>query len=128
FDYYLQAIAAQPKTSGLLNIDTKTGEERLWRFLNVRVQEEGREPYILGHAQDVTERERAEENLRISEMFLVDAQRIAHIGSFELDFASGRVKWSEELWRIFGLERQEFGPPLEEFIRSIHPDDGASYR
>ncbi|MFL6208777.1 MAG: response regulator [Pyrinomonadaceae bacterium] len=68
------------------------------------------------------ERKRAEEQLRTSEMLLAESQRIARLGSFQLDLTTGKVKWSEETWRIFGLaQRAEF--TYEEYLRSVHPDD-----
>jgi PAS domain S-box-containing protein len=68
------------------------------------------------------ERKRAEEQLRTSEMLLVESQRIAHLGSFQLDMVTGKVKWSEETWRIFGLElRAEF--TFKEYLQRVHPDD-----
>ncbi len=71
---------------------------------------------------DMTERKRAEEQLRTSEMLLAESQRIAHLGSFELDLATGSVNWSDETWRIFGLEkRSEFH--FLEYLKTIHPDD-----
>ena len=53
---------------------------------------------------------------------LADAQRIAHIGSWEWDVASDRVTWSDELYRIFGVDR---GTPLDyrTYLELIHPDD-----
>src|SRR5262249_54294551 len=50
------------------------------------------------------ERARADEKLRERDNQLIEAQRIAHVGSWELDFKTDQVAWSEEGWRIFGLE------------------------
>src|ERR1700730_8131045 len=48
---------------------------------------------------------------------------MAHIGSWEFDVVTGKVKWSDELWRIFGLDQREFGLSFEEFLAMVHPDD-----
>jgi PAS domain S-box-containing protein len=72
---------------------------------------------------DITERKRIEAELKTNEKLLSEAQRIAHFGSWEHDAASGEVKWSQEEWRIFGLDHREFGPSFEEFLTLVHPDD-----
>ena len=69
------------------------------------------------------ERKRSEEKLRNSEASLAEAQTIANIGSFKVDLRSGVADWSAELWRIYGLEPQEAGLGLDEYIEHIHPDD-----
>jgi PAS domain S-box-containing protein len=72
---------------------------------------------------DITERKRIEAELKTNEKLLSEAERIAHFGSWEHDAASGEVKWSQEEWRIFGLDEREFGPSFEEFLTLVHPDD-----
>jgi PAS domain S-box-containing protein len=76
-----------------------------------------------GLGADITERKRIEAELKTHEQLMSEAQRIAHLGSWEHDTASGEVKWSREEWRIFGLDEREFGPPFEEFLAMVHPDD-----
>lgn len=76
-----------------------------------------------GIFRDVTERNKEEEALRKSEAELSDAQKIAHLGSWELDIVSGSLSWSDEVYRIFGLEPEQFKPSYEAFIDKIHPDD-----
>jgi PAS domain S-box-containing protein len=71
------------------------------------------EECVLTIAHDVTERKRVEEQLRTNERLLADAQRLAHIGSWTSDLASGSVTWSDELYRIFGLHPGEIEPANE---------------
>ena len=73
--------------------------------------------------QDITERKRIEEDLKTNEMRMSEAQQIAHIGSWEFDTVTGEVKWSDELWRIFGLDQREFGLSFAEYLAMVHPDD-----
>jgi PAS domain S-box-containing protein len=56
-------------------------------------------------------------------MRMSEAQRIAHLGSWEFDALTDQVKWTDELWRIFGLDQREFGLSLEEYLAMVHPDD-----
>jgi two-component system sensor histidine kinase/response regulator len=72
---------------------------------------------------DITERKRIDEELKTNEMRMSEAQRIAHLGSWDYDAVTGEVKWSEELWRILGLDQREFGLSFEEFLAMVHPDD-----
>ena len=68
-------------------------------------------------------RARAAARLRDRDCKLVEAQRIAHIGSWELDFGTDQVIWSDEGWRIFGLEPGHRPWSHEENLARIHPED-----
>jgi PAS domain S-box-containing protein len=60
---------------------------------------------------------------RASEVRLNAAERIARLGSWELELASGRLSWSPEIYRIFELDPAHFHPSYENFLAVIHPDD-----
>jgi hypothetical protein len=77
----------------------------------------------LGMASDITARKRAESVLAARERVLEEAQAIAHIGSWEWDIAENRITWSDELYRIYGLDPQTFKASYEAYIERIHPDD-----
>ncbi|MFZ4437934.1 MAG: PAS domain-containing protein [Syntrophales bacterium] len=81
---------------------------------------------VAGRAAGELERLAAEEALRESETRLNKAQQIAHVGSWELDILTNRLIWSDEIYRIFGLQPQEFGATYEAFLDAIHPDDRAA--
>jgi PAS domain S-box-containing protein len=57
---------------------------------------------------------------------LIEAQRIAHLGSWEWDIASNTLQWSDEMYRIFGLAPQELKITYEAFIQAVHPEDRQS--
>ncbi|HMJ78671.1 MAG TPA: PAS domain S-box protein [Iamia sp.] len=73
-------------------------------------------------ATDISERVATRRALETSEHSLAEAQRTAHIGSFELDVASGALTWSAEYRRILGLE-PDVVPSVRLFGSLIHPDD-----
>ena len=75
------------------------------------------------YAYDITERKQAEEALQTSEDRLKRAQEIAHLGSWELDLATDLLTWSDEVYRIFGLQPRQFGASYEAFLEVVHPDD-----
>jgi PAS domain S-box-containing protein len=76
---------------------------------------------------DVLEREKhrleAEARLRHSELRLKQAQAIAHLGSWEVDFQTGKAIWSEESLRIYGLPPDEYEQSYEVWVSFIHPED-----
>ncbi|MDO8140321.1 MAG: PAS domain S-box protein, partial [Candidatus Brocadiales bacterium] len=78
---------------------------------------------VLLQIVSIIKRIRAEETLRGSEASLANAQRIAHLGSWEWDIITNEMRWSDEIYRIFGLTPQKFGPTHEAFLNTIHPDD-----
>jgi len=77
----------------------------------------------VGAAFDITDRRQAETRLALSEARLVEAQRTAHVGSFEWEVGSNAVTWTDELNRIYGLEPGQFEGTLEAFVARVYPDD-----
>ncbi len=71
----------------------------------------------------IEEVQAAEERLRRSEMQLAEAQRIAHLGSWEWSLQDNTFAWSEEMYRILGLASQSVRPSYDEFLARIHPED-----
>jgi PAS domain S-box-containing protein len=79
----------------------------------------------LREAEDRARRAEAERALRRSESYLVQAQRLSHTGSFGWDPASGTIYWSEETYRIFGVESGT-PPTVELVMQRTHPSDRAA--
>ena len=64
-----------------------------------------------------------EKSLRENEERLNEAQRVAHLGSFEWNIVSDELQWSDEHFRLWGLVPQSVTPTYEIFRQAIHPDD-----
>ncbi len=78
---------------------------------------------IVGIFWDITEQKQEEQNYKKLRLGLKEAQALAHIGHWELDFVTERLYWSDEVYRIFGLKPQAFNATYEAFLEHIHPDD-----
>ena len=76
-----------------------------------------------GLMTDVTELKQAEERLRRSEAFLLEAQRLSQCGSWGLDAATGKVVCSPEMLRIAGVQRQEASATADFWFERIHPEE-----
>jgi two-component system sensor histidine kinase UhpB len=74
------------------------------------------------------ERERVLEKLKQSERRLAEAQRVAHIGSWERDLRTNHVTWSDELYRLFGLRADEMDLSYQQFLNHLVPEDVARTR
>ena len=74
---------------------------------------------------DITERRSAEQALREQRTLLAEAQKLAGLGCWEWDPASGRVTWSDEMYLIYGVEPRGFRPSFESYLERIHPEDRA---
>ncbi len=84
---------------------------------------QGRIYQLVGTCLEITDRKKAEEDLRKSQAALSAAQRVAHVGNWEFDLTTGKMTWSEEKFRIFGRDPSLLEPSLEELFMYYHPDD-----
>jgi PAS domain S-box-containing protein len=85
------------------------------------IDEAGNEEAV-GAIMDITERRIAEEAIRRSEVFLAEAQRLSHTGSFGWRPDDGELVWSDETYRIFEYD-STLKPTIDAVVRRIHPDD-----
>lgn len=85
--------------------------------------EERRVSHMVSVGVDITERQRGEAALAQSEQRLNEAQRLAQVGSWELDLGTGKLLWSDEIFRIFEIDRARFAASYEAFLGAVHPED-----
>ncbi|MTK63565.1 MAG: PAS domain S-box protein, partial [Methanobacterium sp.] len=73
--------------------------------------------------RDITDQKQTESDLEKSRNNLSEAQRIAHIGSWEWQVDTDELTWSDELYSIFNLDRKSYKPTMKSFFNYLHPDD-----
>jgi len=78
---------------------------------------------LIGIFRDITERKQAEEKLKANERRLAESQRIAHIGSWEHNIETNEIFWSNELFRLFGLDPAKDVADFHRFFSMVHPED-----
>lgn len=74
-------------------------------------------------ARDITRRKLIDKKLRKSEERLNEAQRIAHVGNWEINLVTNKLIWSDEIFRILEIDPTVFGATNEAFQNAIHPED-----
>jgi PAS domain S-box-containing protein len=80
-----------------------------------------------GTVMDITERKLAEGELLQSRALLNDAQKLSHVGCCQYNPRDGRVVWSEELYRIHGVDQENFSPTYASTMELVHPDDRTAW-
>lgn len=72
---------------------------------------------------EITDRKRAEAEAERFRQWLIEAQRVAHVGSFEFDIAGDRVVWSDEMYKIYGVSLGTTIAGYKDFLSRVHPED-----
>jgi PAS domain S-box-containing protein len=96
------------------------------RYMNTRARvikdSNGKAVRLYGICQDITEQRLREDERRLNEERLLQTQEIAHIGTYEYNVKTKELWWSDELYKIFGIDKKQ-GITTEKYLSYIHPDD-----
>jgi PAS domain S-box-containing protein len=97
----------------------------VWVLLSVSLVRapDGTPVHFISQIQDITERKRTQEAIARSEARLAEAQQIARIGSWEWNVEANVVTWSDELYRIFGVERGAEELTYERYLEHLTAED-----
>ena len=108
------------------------GNDGEYRWFLVRykplLDEQGRIVRWYVAAFEIEDRKRAEAQLEQAYLFLAEGQRLSRTGSWAWNASTGKVTWSQEHYRILGLDSQTTSPSLDVFWERIHPDDRIGLR
>lgn len=124
-----QAADAMMKCAGTCRIDYRItrgdGEVRnIHMEAETNVDAQGTPVSMSGTMQDMTELRLTETALSDSEESLRHAQHIVRIGNWDRDLVSGKLYWSDEMYRLFEFDRDTVpAPSIEMFMERVHPDD-----
>ena len=116
-EWLAERLRAHRELSGPFEAQWADGR---WMLISERRTSSGG---IAGLRVDITALKRVQQSLRDSQQRLDRTQKIAHIGTVERDLRTGAVVWSEETYRIFGLDPSNYTPSAENLLGCIHPDD-----
>jgi len=108
---------------------TRSGEERRIEWRNTLLKDEGGNVTgTFSSGNDITERTRAVEALQTAEERMRFALESTGVGIWDIDFATGDLRWSETLESQYGLPAGTFGGTFEAFVAGVHPDDRIALR
>lgn len=90
---------------------------------NISTDQYGQPLCLMSSFIDISDQKEVEAALLRSEETYAKAEEIAHIGSWDWDILNGDLRWTDEIYRIFGLQPQAFGATYDAFVKTIHPED-----
>ncbi|MDD5225831.1 MAG: PAS domain S-box protein [Candidatus Omnitrophica bacterium] len=105
------------------NVLTKDGRKIPMFFSGSIAQDLTGRPVLCGIGKDITERKLAEEAIKASVAELKEAQRVSHVGSWVLDLQTELTTFSDEMFRIYGMNPAAAGPIFRECEKMMHPED-----
>jgi len=98
-------------------------KDGLIKFIDWRVSADAEKNLFIAVGRDISERKQIEKELRVQKARFAESQRIAHIGSWEHNIETNHVYWSDELFRLLGLDPQKDDADFDMFFSMVHPED-----
>lgn len=99
------------------------GKNRTLFTKKVRFTNEQGEPFILGVARDITEMKAAQNTLTRQRDMLELAEHTVNMGHWRINLENNSVFWSDQIYKIHGVDKESFTPDFENAINFYHPDD-----
>ena len=126
FDRYLEEIGKHGTSRGMLTVQKRNGERRIWEFNNTLRTEGVAKPVVRGMATDITERKRAEKALRDTTRRLQLATTSGGIGIWEWDIQANMLHWDDRMFELYGVSKDASPKCIEAWEKGLHPDDRAA--
>jgi diguanylate cyclase (GGDEF)-like protein/PAS domain S-box-containing protein len=102
---------------------SRKGERSLVEWNNTVIIENKKMEYVVSVGIDITERDQAEKTLLKNSEQLNEAQRIAKLGSWTFDITAEQLVWSDEIFKLFELDKEQIKPSYHGFINMVHPEE-----
>jgi len=106
-------------------LNKKKNGESYWEMAVISAirNPQGITTYFLKAAEDITKHKQMENEIIKGQARLSNAHKIANLGDWEWDIVKNELRWSDEIYRIFGVEPQQFNATYDAFLDSVHPED-----
>lgn len=106
-------------------INYRKSGEKYWIEVNIQPirDEEGKITQFISIESDITERKKSEEKLRLTQSRLEEAQKIAKIGNWEWNIQTNKIWWSDQTYKLFGLEPNAIELDFDKFIEFVKEPD-----
>ncbi len=127
-DFFVEKDREVFQQHGVVNIpeefiETPNGTRTMHTKKIALRDEHGNPQFLLGISEDITDRLHIEQSFIKNEERLNEAQRLAKVGSWELEIQTNHLVWSEEIFRIFEIDKELFNASYDAFLDAIHPAD-----
>ncbi|MCJ9429432.1 bacteriohemerythrin [Kordiimonas marina] len=120
----LESLREQGTQDFEIDILLKDGTSRPYQMTGTYLDLDGEDFYI-GIGVDISKLKSVEADLRSSRDHYKEAQHLAHLGHWTLDFATREIIWSDEVYNIYGCDPAVWQPTYDKVIARVHPDDVA---
>ncbi|TVT75953.1 MAG: PAS domain S-box protein [Denitromonas halophila] len=124
--HFMSLSASTPLKTHELKVIDSSGNVRWQRWTNRAIcNAKGEVITFQAFGEDITESKHAEQMLSRQQRELAEAQEQAHLGSFVWNITSGEIRWSDEIFRLFGLDAKAQPPTYGLFLSAVHVEDTA---
>ena len=107
-------------------IHTKDEKEKILHARGEIFYDDTKSPLkIIGTAQDVTEKQLLIQQLKKSEALYRQAEELANMGTWNLDLKTNQIEWTDQLYKIYGMQPHSEEITKEKILSFVHPDDKA---
>lgn len=121
--HVLETLMRGEKWSGEFHVRNRHGRAFIASVTNwPLLDDDGKLAGVIGVSSDVSEMRAVQDALQAREKQLADAQRLAHVGTVELNYRTGEELWTDEIYRIFEID-PSVAPNLDSLLERTHPDD-----
>jgi PAS domain S-box-containing protein len=114
-----------PQHLDSVGLQTIAGKQLYVELTYIPIFQDGSVTGLYGILKDITEKMAAETALKESSILHQQIQRMSHLGNWTWDVSNNQVTWSDELYNIYGLDKDSFKATFEGYLELLHPDDRA---